>query len=120
MIGFTPSLSTAVWVGDITSGKPLTNYAGNTIYGSGLPSDIWKSAMDGALKGTDFETFPTPKSIGGVAGVPQWTRESPTTTTGPAPTTTGRRRRRRPAMTGSRTSSCRRSRRRRSWACRCR
>ncbi|QDQ98838.1 transglycosylase domain-containing protein [Tomitella fengzijianii] len=89
MIGFTPSLSTAVWVGDITSGKPLTNYAGNTIYGSGLPSDIWKSAMDGALKGTDYESFPDPPAIGGVAGVPQWTRESPTATTGAAPTTTG-------------------------------
>ncbi|MDN5757839.1 MAG: penicillin-binding protein, partial [Tomitella sp.] len=72
MVGFTPSLSTAVWIGDITGGKPLTNYSGSKIYGSGLPSDIWKDAMDGALKGTDYESFPTPDAIGGVAGAPQW------------------------------------------------
>jgi membrane peptidoglycan carboxypeptidase len=40
------------------------------MYGSGLPSDIWKSTMDGALKGTSNETFPKPTDIGGYAGVP--------------------------------------------------
>ncbi|MCM6777527.1 penicillin-binding protein [Nocardia sp. CDC159] len=72
MVGFTPSLSTAVWVGT-EQGEKLRNANGGMIYGSGLPSDIWKDTMDGALKGTPVEKFPPPKPIGGQAGVPSWT-----------------------------------------------
>ena len=49
---------------------PLVTASGAEVYGSGLPSDIWKSTMDGALKGTSNETFPKPTEIGGYAGVP--------------------------------------------------
>ena len=49
---------------------PLVTKGGGAIYGSGLPSDIWKSTMDGALKGTTNESFPKPTEIGGSAGVP--------------------------------------------------
>ncbi|MFD6677148.1 transglycosylase domain-containing protein [Rhodococcus zopfii] len=85
MVGYTPSLSTAVWVGT-EQGLPLENSWGGMIYGSGLPSDIWKATMDGALEGTDVEKFPTPEPIAGVAGVPAFTAEVtavPTTTTAP-------------------------------------
>jgi membrane peptidoglycan carboxypeptidase len=70
MVGYTPSLSTAVWVGTVTGDKPLVNKWGSPVYGSGLPSDIWKATMDGALKGTTVESFPKPTEIGGSAGVP--------------------------------------------------
>jgi membrane peptidoglycan carboxypeptidase len=70
MVGYTPSLSTAVWVGTTEGTKPLVNKSGGAVYGSGLPSDIWKSTMDGALAGTDNETFPKPTEIGGYAGPP--------------------------------------------------
>ncbi len=70
MVGYTPSLSTAVWVGTTEGTKPLVNASGAQVYGSGLPSDIWKATMDGALKGTDNETFPKPTEIGGYAGPP--------------------------------------------------
>jgi membrane peptidoglycan carboxypeptidase len=70
MVGFTPSLSTAVWIGTTEGTKPLENKWGSPVYGSGLPSDIWKNTMDGALKGTDTESFPKPAEIGGYAGVP--------------------------------------------------
>ncbi|MDT5070119.1 MAG: hypothetical protein QOK02_6274, partial [Mycobacterium sp.] len=70
MVGYTPSLSTAVWVGTTEGTKPLENKSGGSVYGSGLPSDIWKSTMDGALQGTDNETFPKPTEIGGYAGPP--------------------------------------------------
>jgi membrane peptidoglycan carboxypeptidase len=70
MVGYTPSLSTAVWVGTTEGTKPLENKSGASVYGSGLPSDIWKTTMDGALKGTDNETFPKPTEIGGYAGPP--------------------------------------------------
>jgi membrane peptidoglycan carboxypeptidase len=71
MVGYTPSLSTAVWVGTTEGTKPLENKWGSPVWGSGLPSDIWKSTMDGALKGTDNESFPKPAEVGGYAGVPQ-------------------------------------------------
>ena len=70
MVGYTPSLSTAVWVGTVRGDVPLVNKWGSPIYGSGLPSDIWKATMDGALKGSTVESFPKPTEIGGSAGVP--------------------------------------------------
>jgi membrane peptidoglycan carboxypeptidase len=70
MVGYTPSLSTAVWVGTTEGTQPLVNKWGGPVYGSGIPSDIWKSTMDGALQGTDNESFSKPTEIGGYAGVP--------------------------------------------------
>jgi membrane peptidoglycan carboxypeptidase len=70
MVGYTPSLATAVWVGTTEGTKPLVTASGGAVYGSGIPSDIWKATMDGALKGTDNETFPKPTEIGGYAGPP--------------------------------------------------
>ncbi|NNH74492.1 penicillin-binding protein [Nocardia uniformis] len=70
MVGYTPSLATAVWIGT-EQGEKLRGASG-MIYGSGLPSDIWKDTMDGALTGTPKETFPKPGSIAGQAGVPSW------------------------------------------------
>ncbi|MFB8276171.1 transglycosylase domain-containing protein [Nocardia colli] len=86
MVGYTPSLSTAVWVGAVDS-TALRNYQGGMIYGSGLPSDIWKATMDGALEGTKNETFPKPAPIKGQAGVPAWSAPftPPSTTDAPAP-----------------------------------
>ena len=81
MVGYTPSLSTAVWVGTADGVKPLKNQWGGPVYGSGLPSDIWKATMDGALQGTTNESFPKPTEIGGYAGVPQ----APPAPVGPPP-----------------------------------
>jgi membrane peptidoglycan carboxypeptidase len=70
MVGYTPQLSTAVWVGTVRGDKPLVNKWGSPVWGSSLPSDIWKATMDGALKNTPNESFPKPAEIGGYAGVP--------------------------------------------------
>ena len=70
-VGYTPSIATAVWVGT-DDNKPLYNAYGGTMYGAGLPADIWKSVMDGALSGSDWEQFPTPGMIGGQAGASSW------------------------------------------------
>ena len=74
-VGYTPSIATAVWVGT-DENKPLLNAWGGTMYGASLPADIWKSAMDGALTGTDWESFPAPGYIGGQAGAAQWESSS--------------------------------------------
>ncbi|RVW07662.1 penicillin-binding protein [Prescottella agglutinans] len=83
MVGYTPQLSTAVWVGTADA-KAIENSWGGLVYGSGLPADIWKKTMDGALEDVPVEKFPWPDPIGGQAGVPAFTGVSPTTTA-PAP-----------------------------------
>ncbi|RRR45243.1 penicillin-binding protein, partial [Mycolicibacter terrae] len=70
MVGYTPTLSTAVWVGTDKGDEPLTNKWGGPVYGAGLPAQIWKASMDGALSGTPIRGFPKPAAIGGFAGVP--------------------------------------------------
>lgn len=82
MVGYTPQLSTAVWVGT-DNGVALKNYAGSIVYGSGLPSDIWQTAMNDALDGQPVQQFADPAPIGGVAGVPY---EAPLTTERPTRT----------------------------------
>ncbi|MFE3546291.1 transglycosylase domain-containing protein [Nocardia sp. NPDC059177] len=69
MIGYTPSLSTAVWIGT-EHPQPLRTSGGGAIYGSGLPSDIWKQAMDTALAGTPVEQFEVPPLSNPVAPAP--------------------------------------------------
>ncbi|MGC0422205.1 transglycosylase domain-containing protein [Embleya sp. AB8] len=64
-VGYTPNLSTAVWIGgakndvemvDITiAGVPY-----DKVYGGQVPGPIWKSAMNGALKGADAPGFVDP------------------------------------------------------------
>jgi membrane peptidoglycan carboxypeptidase len=88
MVGYTPSLSTAVWVGTTEGTKPLETAGGSPIYGSGLPSDIWKETMDGALEDTEKESFPKPEEIGGYAGVPQAPPPPPSPTAPPVPSQT--------------------------------
>lgn len=90
MVGYTPSLSTAVWVGTVDGTQPLVNKWGGPVYGAGIPADIWKATMDGALQGTNVESFPTPTEVGGYAGVPAPPPPSTTTPTDtpPPPTET--------------------------------
>ncbi|GAA5045871.1 transglycosylase domain-containing protein [Nocardia callitridis] len=59
MVGFTPSLSTAVWIGTEQS-QPIHTAGGGMIYGSGLPSEIWQQSMDAELDGTPVEQFVPP------------------------------------------------------------
>jgi membrane peptidoglycan carboxypeptidase len=51
MVGFTPKVSTAVWVG---TDKPqaMTTVQGNQIYGRTLPGETWQKFMNRYLAGT--------------------------------------------------------------------
>lgn len=64
MVGFTPALSTAVWVGTEQS-QPIRTARGAAIYGSGMPSEIWKQTMDAALAGTPVDPFPGLEPVAG-------------------------------------------------------
>ncbi|MDN6618131.1 MAG: penicillin-binding protein [Corynebacterium variabile] len=57
MIGSTPQLATAVWMGNV-NGQPLVDMTyGGMMYGSKSPADIWKTFMDAALVNEPAENF---------------------------------------------------------------
>jgi len=51
MAGYTPELSTAVWLGH-EQPAPLLDKAGRPIEGHGLPADVWRAFLEEALSGT--------------------------------------------------------------------
>jgi membrane peptidoglycan carboxypeptidase len=55
-VGYTPSVSTAVWVGT-DDNTPIKNAQGRPIYGRMLPGSIWQEYMTSALRGTTTEQF---------------------------------------------------------------
>jgi membrane peptidoglycan carboxypeptidase len=81
MVGFTPSMSTAVWVGSDKI-EAIQNANGAAIFGSGLPGAIWQAFMDGVLEGTPEEDLPDEPIIDGDTGegVPEPTVAPPPTT----------------------------------------
>ncbi|MBN1094494.1 penicillin-binding protein [Blastococcus sp. TML/M2B] len=85
MVGYTPSLTAAVWMGT-DAYEPIRNAQGRIIYGSGLPGAIWQQFMDGVLEGTPKEKLPSSPSIKGDTGegVPEPTQEAPAEPTGTA------------------------------------
>jgi membrane peptidoglycan carboxypeptidase len=64
-IGFTPQLSTAVWIGNDTkhSLQPVTS-GGLEVYGGDIPAQIWQSMMNAALQGVPVVQFPPAANVG--------------------------------------------------------
>jgi penicillin-binding protein 1A len=48
-IGFTPQLTTAVWMGDPNGETPMTNVGGIAVFGATYPAHIWAAFMQAAL-----------------------------------------------------------------------
>ncbi|MGH3784962.1 MAG: transglycosylase domain-containing protein [Pseudonocardiaceae bacterium] len=65
-VGYTPSISTAVWVGD-PANTAIKAAEGGDIFGKGLPGSIWQRFMDSYLLGTPLEIFPPFTLIGPAA-----------------------------------------------------
>jgi penicillin-binding protein 1A len=96
--GFTPNLSTTVWVGYPNARVPMTNVHGISVTGGSFPALIWHRFMTAALDGTPPLEFPAAKSepewrssyVRGhysLGYVPSYTAPSPaSTTTAPATT----------------------------------
>jgi penicillin-binding protein 1A len=104
-IGYTPHLTTAVWMGYASSSKPMVNFRGLTsVQGGTIPAELWHNYMAAALTSEPGleGTFPlvytfggqtlTPPEVGSTVLFPEGlgtttTTAPPTTTTLPSATT---------------------------------
>ncbi len=61
-VGYTPQLSTAVWVGNPRRRIPIRNFAGygGAMFGGKLPAELWHNYMTAASAPWPVEDFPAP------------------------------------------------------------
>ena len=63
-VGYTPELSTSVWMGYADSRKAMENIKGTArVFGGTLPAATWKDFMGKALAGVPLSTFPLPPRV---------------------------------------------------------
>jgi penicillin-binding protein 1A len=69
-VGYTPALSTAIWMGYSDSNtKSLRNIKGvGIVYGGTIPASTWKDYMGQALKNAPAADFPKPAALAGDIG----------------------------------------------------
>ena len=63
LVGYTPQVSAAVWVGSGNSTTAITDAYGQPEYGRDLPGRTWKLFMDTYLAGTPQLSMPTTQQI---------------------------------------------------------
>jgi membrane peptidoglycan carboxypeptidase len=95
-VGFTPQLTTAVWMGNPNKQDSMRNVGGIRVTGGSYPAKTWGAFMSVALQGQAAENFAEPDlSVFGKskpvkvpkqAGGAVTTVKRPTTTTVPADT----------------------------------
>jgi len=87
-IGYTPQLTTAVWMGYPTGSRPMTGLFGlKQVTGGTLPADIFRRYMEGALSGAPILKFDTVSALNG-STLGQVPATFPTTTTTSTTSTT--------------------------------
>ena len=65
-VGYTPTLSTAVWMGNPDAEVSMYNVGGIRVYGGTYPARIWNAYMSGVVQGVAPVGFPPPQNpIGG-------------------------------------------------------
>jgi penicillin-binding protein 1A len=57
-VGYTPGVSTAVWMGYTRGEIPMENVHGISVSGGSFPAEIWRRFMEPALRGTPPRDFP--------------------------------------------------------------
>ena len=60
-VGYTPDLSTSVWIGYPDQQLPMDNVHGGQVWGGGFPVTIWKDFMTSALKDKPKKDFTQPR-----------------------------------------------------------
>ncbi|MEV6874857.1 transglycosylase domain-containing protein [Amycolatopsis sp. NPDC051128] len=88
MVGYTPSVSAAVWVGG-DGNKPLHDSKNKPIFGATIAGPTWQNFMNLYLKGKPAEKFdkvaPIGKDVNDVTQTPTKPSETASTTTTPTP-----------------------------------
>ena len=85
-VGYTPELSTSVWMGYADSRKAMENIKGVArVYGGTLPAATWKDFMAKAMNGIPLSTFPLPPRVARPAPA---VAQTPGPATNPTPTST--------------------------------
>lgn len=59
-IGFTPQLTTAVWMGSPESVVPMNDVGGINVFGGTFPALVWHNFMEQAMDGLPVEDFTAP------------------------------------------------------------
>ena len=59
-VGYTPQITTAVWMGSPTKRDPMLNVGGITVQGGTYPARIWSAYMTDALAPLPSVSFPSP------------------------------------------------------------
>ena len=59
-VGYTPQITTAVWMGDPLFPTPMTNVGGISVFGATYPADIWKAYMEAAHQSLPVVDFVEP------------------------------------------------------------
>ena len=57
-VGYTPGVSTAVWMGYAAGEIPMENVHGIAVSGGSFPAEIWRRFMGAALDGLPARDFP--------------------------------------------------------------
>jgi membrane peptidoglycan carboxypeptidase len=73
LVGFTPQLATAVWMGSPKGEVPMLNVGGIRVQGGSYPAQIWGAYMNAVLAGQpsipfpqpDFNLLPSAQQLGG-------------------------------------------------------
>jgi membrane peptidoglycan carboxypeptidase len=89
MVGYTPQVSAAVWVGSGSSTAPVYSASGGQEYGRDLPGKTWKLFMDTYLAKAPKLAMATKQEITGFPGASATVSPTaPSTSATPTPTTT--------------------------------
>jgi membrane peptidoglycan carboxypeptidase len=83
-VGYTPQLSTAVWLGNSNRHKPVVSN-GAEVFGGDIPARIWQQMMNAALAGQPAVPFPSPATVGTIENS---AKPTPSNTTSPSATST--------------------------------
>jgi len=62
-IGYTPQLSTAVWLGHADGNRTLSGFGSGPVFGGTVPALTWKAFMKPALDGLPSLDFPVPAPL---------------------------------------------------------
>ncbi len=63
-VGYTPQVSTAVWVGFPGNPDPLDRYFGTSVFGGSIAAPIWRTYMAQVMAGMPVQGFPAPPPPG--------------------------------------------------------